>query len=243
MPKHNQRKKKLRNPSAEAVSEYVRQRRAQLEKEELERQAQHDAVPPEPATQPTDPDLQFFARLSSEDRAEWVEAGNRLYRTLAESLYVTNEPMTEEEALCSLDSTSRFLNLLVNVGTSVLETVDIASIRRIVAGDVPLTESMRLTLKAAGRDVDDMVRRTTEQPAGTSPQKRPRGARHPLMTFLSLCAQAARLQERLLGAMFPQLVNKLTREERQDRFEARQSKLFNVGTKLAKLDRLSKQQT
>lgn len=219
MSKHSQRRKKLRNPSPEAVSEFVRKRREQIEKQEA---AKQHAAPPETEPAKHDPDAETLAAMDADEREEWAETGRKLYLRLRTLLLTDKGVMDESEALNSLEVTARFLTLVVNMGAEVLQTVDPGAVRRIVAADVPLTETMRLAFKAAGHNVDELTGPAQAEAQDASPQKRPRGARHPLMVLVGICVQAARLQHRLLAAMFPHTQNQQTLEEKNQRHEERQ---------------------
>jgi hypothetical protein len=251
MPKHNRRKKKLRNPSPEAVADFVKQRQEQAAREQAAREEQRrrDAEARaaaegwdklDPAERRRRLDDAYIESLTPEERAEWAEYGRQVHDNLTRTTLVPTGPLTAEEAQGMLDNCARFLNKLVDLAHGVMHTLDPHTVRRIVAADVPLTESMRVALKASGHNVDDLAekQRLKDVAEDPSPRKRPRGARHPLMALMGLAVQATRLLTRLTREVWPELHNQFTKEEKDERFRARQSTLMQASLNLERLEKL-----
>ena len=244
----SRRKKKLRNPSPAAVAEFAKKREEQVNAEKATREAHHKeqmagkAVQEEwdkldPAERLRREDEAWLNELAPETRAKWAEAGNILHERSKRLFTQPKGDVTEEEIVSSLDVCTRFLTQLVDAAGEVLETLDRDALRKIVAADVPLTETMRKALKAAGVAVDQ----NTSSPAqDSSPQKRPRGSRHPLMAFFALAVQASRLVQQITKGSCPHAHNLFSREEKIDRQEARQSDVMNAAMRIKEVERLQK---
>lgn len=205
----SRRKKKLRNPSPELKAKLEQERldreqARQPEQEELTPQQKRDAH-----------DSALLEVLSEEQRRKWCEAGERLYGKLCKSLSFDPGPMTEEEVGRSLDTCTRFLNQVVTTASAIFESLDPNTVRQLVAADVPLSTRARRFLKAADLDLYEKITHTPppdltgEGNSGeSSPQKRPRGARHPLMVLLGMALQSARLIYQITRGTWPEVHNR-----------------------------------
>lgn len=232
----SKRKKKLRNPSPEAMATLEQERRERLSKEEAERAAQQSAQDEDARKQAewdALSDAEREARLdasclegmSPEQRRAWCEAGERLYGSLTTVMPTPDGPLTADEVRGSLDTCTRFLTRLADTAMSILECLDPNSLRKIIAADVPLSEHARMMLKAAGHGLyEEVVAQPAEEtPKDSSPQKRPRGSRHPLMAFFSLAVQASRLVQQISRGLWPHVHNQKTLAEKEEARRDRQS--------------------
>ena len=245
MSKKN-RRKKVRNPSPEAASDFIKKRQAQLADEQARREANAAAQAAEADRQHPDetPDerrrrkeKEYLDTLSPEQREEWIEAG-RLIQTRMTTLYMRRDgAMTEEEVIDSLDTCTRFLTQLVEAASDVMGSLDANSIRKIVAADVPLTETMRLSLRALGLAGDEFSQATVEE-VYSNPQERPRGARHPLMAFFAMAVQAARLTCQITRGVWPEAHNMFTRKEKLEKHDDRHGIAATLESSMRKLERL-----
>jgi len=245
MSKKN-RRKKVRNPSPEAVSDFVKKRQEQLADEQARREANAAAQAAEADKQHPDetPDQrqrrkekEYLDNLSPEERDSWVEAGRLIHERMTTLYLRPDGPMTQDEVVTSLDTCTRFLTQLVDCASDVMGSLDANSIRKIVAADVPLTETMRLSLRALGLASDKFSQDTVEE-VYSSPQQRPRGARHPLMSFFAMAVQAARLVCQITRGAWPEAHNLFTRKEKIEKHEDRHGIAAKLDTSLKKLERL-----
>lgn len=240
MSKH---KKKLRNPSPEAVAKLEQERQERLAKERADREAQQRAQPeaPKPEATATRADTAWMNELSPEEHKFWCDSGERLYARLTGTLPVPEGAMTREEVADSLETCTRFLTRLADTATAILECLDPNSLRKIIAADVPLSEQARTMLKAIGYDFYEQVESpAVEQPKDSSPQKRPRGSRHPLMAFFSLAVQASRLVKDITRAVWPHVHNQRTLDEKEAIRQARQGDAMTAMEGMAMMDRISR---
>ena len=95
----------------------------------------------------------------------------------------------------------------VRLSSAVLGTIDIATLRRIVAGEFKLPEMMRRSFKAAGVDPTLYEGNEPEPKAEGKPQKRPRGTKHPVVVMMQNGLQAVRLINRITRATNPEVYN------------------------------------
>ena len=122
-----------------------------------------------------------------------------------------------------------------------LECLDPNALRKIIAADVPLSEQARAMLKAAGHDIVEHVEPPANEPAkDPSPQRRPRGSRHPLIAFLNLAVQASRLVKDITRAVWPHVHNQRTLDEKEAIRQARQGDKMTAMEGLAMADRISR---
>ena len=98
---------------------------------------------------------------------------------------------------------------VVEIASAVLGTVDVSTVRKISAGEFKLPAMMRRALKAAGIDptlYEGGVPEPAEKPEGKA-QRRPRGAKHPLVVLMQQGLQAVRLVDRITRATNPGVYN------------------------------------
>jgi hypothetical protein len=214
MSRKRTRRKKLRNPSPEQLE-------ASMQPDQPGNgQPRND--------KPRDEDLEYLNQLPPEQRRKWMEDGERIYKALNTAfMRVRDEPFTAAEAFASLGNLCRFLGQVSDASSEVMETVDPQALRKLVAAEMPLPKGVAVALKAIGADPEEITRpQPAEEPAQNSPQKRPRGARHPLITLITLGVQAGRLEYQIIKGLFPHLVNELTVDEKNERFREKCSQAF-----------------
>ena len=103
----------------------------------------------------------------------------------------------------------------VQLTSAVLGTIDVAQLRRIVAGEFKLPDMMRKALRASGIDPALFEGEPAPQPVAasagektkTKAQKRPRGAKHPLVTLMQNALQNVKFIDRVTRATNPEVHN------------------------------------
>ena len=223
MSKKNKRRKKLRNPSPEAVADFAKKRQKQIEEEQAAQRAEAAREEPDaenlsPAERRRIHDEKLMACLTPEEREQWAQQGEKVYEQMCRMFALPKGDMTEEEVNGSLDTCVRFLTQVAECASGVMATLNTEVVRKIFAADVPLTVSARLSLKAAG--FGDVVEDSEESPANaahSSPQKRPRGSSHPLVVLIKLGIQASRLVNQITKTVWPHAHNKYSLDEKKDK--------------------------
>ena len=160
------------------------------------------------------PDESFLSSLSIEEHEEWVQAGNEIRMQFLSYIKAEDKPIDTANALYCLDTCTQFLTQLVQVTTSIINTIDLRSLRQIVAADTQLPHNMRLALKSVGVNADELLGEEKEpEPADKNFRKRPRGARHPLMVMIGFTLQAVRLIQKITAGTNPDAQNLKDRTE------------------------------
>ena len=157
---------------------------------------------------PVDPDLEFLESLTPEERQEWVEAGYEAKATLSRRYTISDEPLGDEGVASTLDVCTKFLLLFIRMSTDVLQTIDVGSVRSLVADELPLPGQMVKALKAAGYDLGEIHPKSVKQDDGRDHRKLPRGRKHPLIGLIQLVLQAVRLLDRITVKTHPAAHNK-----------------------------------
>ena len=197
--------KDVRKPAPGAGDEFWNEQRARFSEalEKIKDAEAAEQAKPEPEPEPEmDEDERLLAYISPERRAEWAEIGHEHDRRLKRQFNAGEGEIDDDEALSALDVCTRFLKQLVSLTSAVLETIDVQSMRTIVAGETNLPRGMVLTLKAAGIEVGDVEKKPKEAQASDH-RKRPRGARHPLMVLVNFSLQATRLIQKITAGTNP----------------------------------------
>lgn len=171
----------------------------------------------------SDPLDDWLAGLSDEEVKRWREYGETMLGCLEYHVHGVSSgegPLSDDEVKGYLANGVRFLHQTVTMTSHVLDTVDVKTLRRIVASDTDST-SLRKALKVLGRDADEVLGPETgggKQEAGTSSdwRKRPRGRRHPLLQLVALACSSVRLINQITRDTNPHAHNRPTLEERQD---------------------------
>lgn len=162
-----------------------------------------------------DPDLARLNGMTPDERSAWAETGEQIKSMLETNFMFEHEPIDDESALGCLDACLHFLNQLLRMTTGVLQTVDVGELRKVVAGDLPLTGSWSLALKALGVDVSTLKPATVNEPrGGVDHRKLPRGRKHPLVVLIGLAVQGVRLVDKITQGTNPGAHNKATKEEK-----------------------------
>lgn len=129
------------------------------------------------------------------------DADNTPHDLTGENLTTLRErgELTDSEARLMLSDAVRFLDVLIESTLKLLGTVRLASLRDAIDKDMPLSKGLTALLAAQqGTEVQPV-------PQSDSPQKRPRGRRHPLLSLISWAISAARLQVGILKMLKPHI--------------------------------------
>lgn len=126
----------------------------------------------------------------------------------------TEETLSDDYVRRTLKSCVSMAAQVVGMTSAVLGTVEISTLRRILAGDFKLPDMMRQSLKAVGVDPAEFEGVEPDfQPSADStskaadPRKRPRGSKHPLVVMVEQGMRASQLVERITRATNPAVYN------------------------------------
>jgi hypothetical protein len=126
------------------------------------------------------------------------------------------KPMSDDELMDMLDDCDRFLWQVVHLTSRVLETVDIAEARRLVAADVALPGSV---VNADGT--------LNESRLPADAPVKSRGRTHPLVALLRMAMQAVRLLKQITTGTHPQVHNRRRRSTEEESTLAQVDKALN----------------
>lgn len=170
-------------------------------------------------------DEELLASCTPEELAKWVEDGHDVRSRLDMHFNAGGPDFSRAAAKGALHACTRFLRQLVSLTGGVLETVDVTSMRKLVANEMPLPRGMRFALKAAGIDAD-VPKEPEAQHADH--RKRPRASKHPLIALIQMAVQATRLIQKITAGTNPGSQNLLTKEEKAERRSSSASGLMDL---------------
>jgi hypothetical protein len=129
-------------------------------------------------------------------------------------------PLDDDQIRVMLDDCSKFLWQLTHITSSVVETIDLGHLRKIVAAECPVPPNV----------IGDDGKRGGSAPAepDRDHRKNPRGRKHPVITLLQMALQGVRLLLQITSGTHPNAHDKESLEEKQQREKLKeQERTFN----------------
>ncbi|MCB9895011.1 MAG: hypothetical protein H6839_11225 [Planctomycetes bacterium] len=121
-----------------------------------------------------------------------------------------SRPLSDKQVEFILRDAVRFLWQIINLTSSVAETIRVGDLRRAVAGEMAMPGDMVRTDGTISRHPDARkAGETADGPKRTGAKSKSRGSSHPFVMLLRLAVQAARLIRQITSGTHPGVHNKL----------------------------------
>jgi len=117
------------------------------------------------------------------------------------------ETLSDDYVRRTLKACVAMASQVVQLSSAVIGTIEMATLRRIFAGEFKLPAMMRTALKAAGTDPTVFEGEPPEIKIEGKARKRPRGSKHPVVVLMQSGIQAVRLIDRITRATNPEVYN------------------------------------